>query len=185
MHKWFSKNFISLWKSGCYTDATHGVPVRSSRSCTARPAWTLWQPGWADHARPAWPFGLPRGMGCHCARTKPWARFWPNTILWLFFRNHLSISRNSLKLPKFIENRRSFTKILNKFVCNPCEYILVIGLTKFPFVLYCLIENSYKSNIGVFNYKNTWKVKCPNIAYMCTSWSLAYTKFLIFISYSN
>jgi hypothetical protein len=41
----------------------------------------------------------------------------------------------------------------NKFPQNLCEYILAIGLTKFPFVLYYLIENSYKSNIGVFNYK--------------------------------
>jgi hypothetical protein len=32
---------------------------------------------------------------------------------------------------------------------------LAIGLTKFYFVLYCLIENSYNSNLGVFIYKNT------------------------------
>jgi hypothetical protein len=32
---------------------------------------------------------------------------------------------------------------------------LAIGLTKFHFMLYCLIENSYNLNLGAFNYKNT------------------------------
>jgi hypothetical protein len=59
-----------------------------------------------------------------------------------------------MKVLKFIINRIKFRKIQNKFSYNPLEWILAIVLTKFDFVLYCLVENVYKSNHGVFNYKN-------------------------------
>jgi hypothetical protein len=31
-------------------------------------------------------------------------------------------------------------------------------------MLYCLVENSLKSYLEVFNYKNPYKVKSPNFA---------------------
>jgi hypothetical protein len=58
-------------------------------------------------------------------------------------------------------------------------------LTKFHFVQYFLIENSYKLNLGVFNYKYLEKVKSPNFAYMCTPCSVAYEKLIIFNSRSK
>jgi hypothetical protein len=54
-------------------------------------------------------------------------------------------------------------------------------LTKFYFVLYFLLENSYKSNLGVFIYKNAQKVKSPNFAYKYISCSVACIKIFIFI----
>jgi hypothetical protein len=40
------------------------------------------------------------------------------------------------------------------FPWDPLEYIFAIDLTKSIVKHYCLIEKSYNSNIGVFNYKN-------------------------------
>jgi hypothetical protein len=42
-----------------------------------------------------------------------------------------------------------------KFHWNSFEHIYAVGLTKSHFVHYCSIENSYKSNLGVFNYTNS------------------------------
>jgi hypothetical protein len=41
-----------------------------------------------------------------------------------------------------------------KFLSNPPEQIYTVGLTKHLFVYYCLVENSKKSKLGVFNYIN-------------------------------
>jgi hypothetical protein len=38
-------------------------------------------------------------------------------------------------------------------------------LIKFFFVHYCLVENCYKSNLGVIIYKNTQRVHYPNFAF--------------------
>jgi hypothetical protein len=42
----------------------------------------------------------------------------------------------------------------SKILYNPLKQIFAVDLTKFPFVLYCLLENSYESNLRAFNYKN-------------------------------
>jgi hypothetical protein len=59
------------------------------------------------------------------------------------------------KLIKYIENKIKIRKIQNKFPYNPLEQISTMDLTKFIVVHYCIIENSYKSNLGVFIYRNT------------------------------
>jgi hypothetical protein len=43
---------------------------------------------------------------------------------------------------------------------------LAIGLTKSLFVHFLPIENSYKSNLEVFNYKNPYKVKPQNFCHV-------------------
>jgi hypothetical protein len=58
------------------------------------------------------------------------------------------------KILKYIENKIKLRKMPSKFLQNPYEYIFAIDLTKFHFVQCCLIEKSYKSNLGVFNYRN-------------------------------
>jgi hypothetical protein len=45
-------------------------------------------------------------------------------------------------------------KIQNRFLWFSLEYNFALGLTKSLFVHHCSIENSYKSNLGVFNCKN-------------------------------
>jgi hypothetical protein len=45
-------------------------------------------------------------------------------------------------------------KMQSKFRWNNFEQIYAVGLTKSYFMRYYSIENSYKSNFGVFNYKN-------------------------------
>jgi hypothetical protein len=37
---------------------------------------------------------------------------------------------------------------------NPLEYIYALGLTKSLFMHYCLVDNSKKSNLEEFIYKN-------------------------------
>jgi hypothetical protein len=37
---------------------------------------------------------------------------------------------------------------------NPLRPIYSVGLTKLHFVHYCLVENSYKSKLEIFNYKH-------------------------------
>jgi hypothetical protein len=62
-----------------------------------------------------------------------------------------------------------------KFYWNPLQ-IYVIGLTKSLFVHYCLVDNSYKSNIVTFNYKILCKIKSPNFACILMSYAVACTK---------
>jgi hypothetical protein len=59
------------------------------------------------------------------------------------------------KLLKYIENEVKVGNIQDKFPWIPLHEIFAIGVTKSHFVLYVLVENFYKSNLGVFNYKNT------------------------------
>jgi hypothetical protein len=93
------------------------------------------------------------GLG-QVARPRPETR--PVTVPFCFPISFFDFdSRNSYKLHKFIINTIRLEKIENKFLWNPLELLLAIGLTKSIFVHYGLIENSYKSNLGVFNYKNT------------------------------
>jgi hypothetical protein len=63
--------------------------------------------------------------------------------------------RNSFKILKYIENEIKLRKIWNKFILNLSEYILAIGLSKLHFVHHGRLEHFYKSNLGVFIYKNT------------------------------
>jgi hypothetical protein len=39
------------------------------------------------------------------------------------------------------------------------EQIYAVGLTKYLFVHYCLVENSKNSNLEESNYKNLYKIK--------------------------
>jgi hypothetical protein len=59
---------------------------------------------------------------------------------------------------------------------NPLEQIYAVGLTKSFFVQNCLVENSKKSNIEVFNNKNQYKIKSPNFACILISCLVASTK---------
>jgi hypothetical protein len=61
---------------------------------------------------------------------------------------------NSCKLQKLIINYIDIIKMKNKFDWNNCEHISAVGLTKFHFVHYCIVENYKNLNLGVFNYKN-------------------------------
>jgi hypothetical protein len=64
----------------------------------------------------------------------------------------------------------------SKFLWNPLEQIYPVAMTKYLFVHYCLVENSKKSNLEVFNYKNSYKIKYPNFACILISDSIACTK---------
>jgi hypothetical protein len=62
---------------------------------------------------------------------------------------------------------------------------MCIKLDQNPFYALLPHRKFLQKNLGVFNYKNAEKSKPPNFVYMFKSYSLAYTKLLIFISYSN
>jgi hypothetical protein len=51
-----------------------------------------------------------------------------------------------------------------KFHWYPLEQIYTVGLTKYLCVHYCLVENSKKSNLEEFNYKNLYNIKSLNFA---------------------
>jgi hypothetical protein len=42
----------------------------------------------------------------------------------------------------------------SNFFVNPLEQSYAINLIRLTFSHYCGVENSYKSNLGVINYKN-------------------------------
>jgi hypothetical protein len=65
-----------------------------------------------------------------------------------FLKSFSEIPGNSSKIKKLIENRINIITIQSKIPWNPLEW------TKFHFVHYCLIENSFESNLGVLNYKH-------------------------------
>jgi hypothetical protein len=58
---------------------------------------------------------------------------------------------------------------------NPFEQINVVGLTKFIFVHYCVVENSKKSRFEEIDYKNPYNIKSPNFACIRISCSVACT----------
>jgi hypothetical protein len=110
------------------------------------------------HARSAVGMGRSGHLAAGPGRCYAWTDFGSCTVHRFSISDILfpiEISRNLFKFLKFIENKIKLRKIQSKFLYNPLEQIFAIGLTKFIFVLYFLIDNSYKSNIGVFNYKNT------------------------------
>jgi hypothetical protein len=52
-------------------------------------------------------------------------------------------------------------------------------------VYYCSMENSKKSKLEVFLYKNLERIKSSNLACMCASYSVDFIKSLIFIFCSD
>jgi hypothetical protein len=93
--------------------------------------------------------GGPLTLGCCSFRPmKPIPVYRFRILLFLkYFRNHS-------KFLKFVEICLNFIKMQIKLYMNPLKQIYSIGLTKFAFVHYCIVENYKNSNFGVFNYKN-------------------------------
>jgi hypothetical protein len=68
---------------------------------------------------------------------------------------------------------------------NPLEKIYTFPFTKSIFVYYYSLENSKKSRLEVFLYKNLERIKSSNLACRCALYSVAFVKSLIFIFCSN
>jgi hypothetical protein len=163
---------------------------------------------WGDHRRAVGSSAPARGR---CAATAPgcthdalvlgargplWSMGWTNSAGcgphwspamcgdWNSFPNILNIQIVS-KLWKSIQMCTNVQKLQSKFCVNPLKQIYSVGLTKFVFVYYCIVEITRIQILEYLIRKICKTIKPPNFAYVCTSWSLAYTKFLIFISCSE
>jgi hypothetical protein len=111
-------------------------------------------PNRAARPRPRQPFGRQRVAGHHA----PWAiasgQIGPDTVCGIkysFFDllNHINIS----KIPKFIETCKNVQKWQTKFCWTPHGQIYAVGLTKFTFVQYSIVQNYKNSNAKINVYK--------------------------------
>jgi hypothetical protein len=89
---------------------------------------------------------LGRGLGPQCG---------PALCARGYFFSELDLNPEiSLKLLQIIETCSFVQKLQGKFHWNPLEQPYTVDSTKVVFVYYCPVENSNKSNLGVFLYKN-------------------------------
>jgi hypothetical protein len=59
-----------------------------------------------------------------------------------------------LKLIQSLKFHRKFRKIQNKFCINPLQWNYALGLTKYLFMHFCLVDKSKKLNLEEIIYKN-------------------------------
>jgi hypothetical protein len=115
------------------------APPCETHAMTTHRAHRIAPAGWAT--RPFWLLG-------HTISAALWATVEPNTMRWILnpFSN-CEITEIVSKLRKSIEICSNVQNLQSKFCMNPLEQIYAVGLTKYLFVHYCLVQDSKNLNL--------------------------------------